>query len=241
MAERSDTLIFIPAWNEEENLPAVLEELNAEIPSADVLVLDDGSSDRTAQVARDRGAQVLRFEHNRGLRAVVAAGYDYAAHEGYAYCGRIDADGQHPARELRRLLERVRSGSCDVAVGSRFVSGDGYEPYRYRPSPARRFGTALLRRSMGIRLGKPFADATSGMYAADAKAMPLLSEPYGSGAPEVEGLIRLAQAGLVVDEVPVDMRERAGGESKLVGKTAVKLVFTVIATLLLYRRLRGRT
>jgi glycosyltransferase involved in cell wall biosynthesis len=241
MAERSDPLIFIPAWNEEENLPAVLEELNAEIPSADVLVLDDGSSDRTAQVARDRGAQVLRFEHNRGLRAVIAAGYDYAAHEGYAYCGRIDADGQHPARELRRLLERVRSGSCDVAVGSRFVSGDGYEPYRYRPSLARRFGTALLRRSMGIRLGKPFADATSGMYAADAKAMPLLSEPYGSGAPEVEGLIRLAQAGLVVDEVPVDMRERAGGESKLVGKTAVKLVFTVIATLLLYRRLRGRT
>jgi glycosyltransferase involved in cell wall biosynthesis len=241
MAERSDTLVFIPAWNEEENLPAVLEELEAELPDADVLVLDDGSSDRTADVARDHGAQVLRFEHNRGLRAVIAAGYDHAAREGYAYCGRVDADGQHPASELRRLLERVKSEGCDVAVGSRFVAGDGYEPYRYRPSPTRRFGTALLRRSMGIRLGKPFADATSGMYAADAKAMPLLSEPYGSGAPEVEGLIRLAHAGLVVEEVPVNMRERASGESKLVGKTAVKLVLTVIATLLLYRRLRGRS
>ena len=241
MAERSDTLVFIPAWNEEENLPAVLEELDAELPDADVLVLDDGSSDRTAQVARDHGAQVLRFEHNRGLRAVIAAGYGQAAREGYAYCGRVDADGQHPASELRRLLERVKSEGCDVAVGSRFVAGDGYEPYRYRPSPARRFGTALLRRSMGIRLGRPFADATSGMYAADAKAMPLLSEPYGSGAPEVEGLIRLAHAGLVVEEVPVNMRERASGESKLIGKTAVKLVLTVIATLLLYRRLRGRS
>jgi glycosyltransferase involved in cell wall biosynthesis len=241
MAERSDTLVFIPAWNEEENLPAVLEELEAELPDADVLVVDDGSSDRTAEVARDRGAQVLRFEHNRGLRTVIAAGYEHAAREGYAYCGRVDADGQHPASELRRLLERVNSEGCDVAVGSRFVAGDGYEPYRYRPSPARRFGTALLRRSMGIRLGKPFADATSGMYAADAKAMPLLSEPYGSGAPEVEGLIRLAHAGLVVEEVPVNMRERASGESKLVGKTAVKLVLTVIATLLLYRRLRGRS
>ena len=241
MAERSDTLVFIPAWNEEENLPAVLEELDAELPDADVLVLDDGSSDRTAQVARDHGAQVLRFEHNRGLRAVIAAGYGHAAREGYAYCGRVDADGQHPASELRRLLGRVKSEGCDVAVGSRFVAGDGYEPYRYRPSPARRFGTALLRRSMGIRLGRPFADATSGMYAADAKAMPLLSEPYGSGAPEVEGLIRLAHAGLVVEEVPVNMRERASGESKLVGKTAVKLVLTVIATLLLYRRLRGRS
>lgn len=241
MAERSDTLVFIPAWNEEENLPAVLEELQAELPDADVLVLDDGSSDRTAQVARDHGAQVFRYEHNRGLRAVIAAGYDHAAREGYAYCGRVDADGQHPASELGRLLERVKTEGCDVAVGSRFVAGDGYEPYRYRPSPARRFGTALLRRSMGIRLGKPFADATSGMYAADAKAMPLLSEPYGSGAPEVEGLIRLAHAGLVVEEVPVNMRERASGESKLVGKTAVKLVLTVIATLLLYRRLRGRS
>jgi hypothetical protein len=175
------------------------------------------------------------------LRAVIAAGYGHAAREGYAYCGRVDADGQHPASELRRLLGRVKSEGCDVAVGSRFVAGDGYEPYRYRPSPARRFGTALLRRSMGIRLGRPFADATSGMYAADAKAMPLLSEPYGSGAPEVEGLIRLAHAGLVVEEVPVNMRERASGESKLVGKTAVKLVLTVIATLLLYRRLRGRS
>ena len=241
MAERSDTLVFIPAWNEEENLPAVLEELDAELPDADVLVLDDGSSDRTAQVARDHGAQVLRFEHNRGLRAVIAAGYGHAAREGYAYCGRVDADGQHPASELRRLLECVKSEGCDVAVGSRFVASDGYEPYRYRPSPPRRFGTALLRRSMGIRLGRPFADATSGMYAADAKAMPLLSEPYGSGAPEVEGLIRLAHAGLVVEEVPVNMRERASGESKLVGKTAVKLVLTVIATLFLYRRLRGRS
>ena len=241
MAERSDTLVFIPAWNEEENLPAVLEELRAELPDADVLVVDDGSSDGTAEVAREHGAQVLRFEHNRGLRAVIAAGYEHAAREGYAYCGRVDADGQHPASELRRLLERVKSEGCDVAVGSRFVAGDGYEPYRYRPSPARRFGTALLRRSMGVRLGKPFADATSGMYAADAEAMPLLSEPYGSGAPEVEGLIRLAHAGLVVEEVPVNMRERASGESKLVGKTAVKLVLTVIATLLLYRRLRGRS
>jgi glycosyltransferase involved in cell wall biosynthesis len=236
----TDTLVFLPAWNEEENLPAVLDELKDELPDVDVLVVDDGSTDGTADVARTRAADVHSFGGNRGLRAAIAAGYELAAARGYAYCGRIDADGQHPARELRRLLERVKSGACDVAVGSRFVSGDGYEPYRYRPSPARRFGTALLRRSLGVRLGKPFGDATSGMYAANAKALPLLAEPYVSGAPEVEGLIRLAQAGLVVDEVPVDMRERASGESKLTGKTAVKLVFSVAATLLLYRRLRRR-
>jgi glycosyltransferase involved in cell wall biosynthesis len=235
-----DTLVFLPAWNEEENLPAVLDELRGELPEVDVLVVDDGSADRTADVARAHGAGVHSFGANRGLRAAIAAGYEQALTGGYAYCGRIDADGQHPAYELRRLLERVKAGTCDVAVGSRFVSGDGYGPYRYRPSPSRRFGTALLRRSLALRLGRPFGDATSGMYAANAKALPLLAEPYGSGAPEVEGLIRLSRAGLLVDEVPVDMRERASGASKLTGKTAVKLVFTVTATLLLYRSLRRR-
>jgi len=239
VAARSDTLVFLPAWNEEENLPAVLEELARELPESDVLVVDDGSQDRTAEIAREHGASVLSFEENRGLRAVIAAGYGYAAEEAYAFCGRVDADGQHPAAELRRLLERVRSGECDVAVGSRFVAGDGYPPYRYRPSAARAFGTGLLRRAMAFRLGRPFGDATSGMYAANARALPLLAEPYSSRAPEVESLIRLTSAGLTVHEVPVDMRDRAGGESKLRGRTAVKLVLTVVGTLLLYRRVRG--
>ena len=77
---------------------------------------------------------MLSFGENRGLRAAIVAGYAAAAERGYAWCGRVDADGQHPPEELRRLLERVRSGDCDVAVGSRFVGGDGYEEYRYRPS-----------------------------------------------------------------------------------------------------------
>src|ERR671935_150438 len=100
----SDTLVFIPAWNEEENLPAVLNDLRRELPEAEV---------------------------------------------------------QHPAAELARLLTLVREDRCDVAVGSRFVSGDGYAPYRYKPSLPRRFGTAVLRRAMGVALGRPFSDATS--------------------------------------------------------------------------------
>jgi glycosyltransferase involved in cell wall biosynthesis len=239
VSRSNDTLVFIPAWNEEDNVPAVLDELSRELPDADVVVVDDGSTDRTADVARAHGASVLGFDENRGLRAVIAAGYDHAHREGYAYCGRVDADGQHPAGELRRLIDRVRAGDCDVAVGSRFVSGDGYAPYRYRPSPARSFGTGLLRRAMALRLGRPFGDATSGMYAANAKALPLLAEPYTSGAPEVESLIRLSEAGLTVHEVPVNMRDRASGESKLRGKKAVKLVLTIVGTLLLYRRVRG--
>jgi glycosyltransferase involved in cell wall biosynthesis len=236
----SDTLVFIPAWNEEENLPAVLDALHEALPEADVLVVDDGSTDRTAAVAREHGANVHSLGANRGLRYGIAAGYRYALEHAYAYCGRVDADGQHPPRELARLLALVRSGECDVAVGSRFVSGEGYPPYRYLPSPARRFGTAILRRAMRLALGRSFGDATSGLYAVNAKAMPLLAETYTSRAPEVEALVRIANAGLRLEEVPVTMEERASGESKLRGSKAVKLVLTVAGTLLTAKLLRSR-
>jgi glycosyltransferase involved in cell wall biosynthesis len=236
----SDTVVFVPAWNEEENLPAVLQELQRELPEVDVLVVDDGSTDRTADVAREHGASVLSFGENRGLTIGIAAGYGWALEHGYAFCGRVDADGQHPAAELSRLLELVRADRCDVAVGSRFVSGDGYEPYRYRPSGARRLGTALLRRGMKLVLRRPFADATSGLYAVNAKALPLLARPFDTEAPEVEALIRIVDAGLRLQEVPVNMSPRAGGESKLRGSKAVKVVLTVIGTLVAAKLVRSR-
>ena len=228
----SDTLVFIPAWNEEDNLTAVLDDLRREVPDADVLVVDDGSTDGTVATARAGGAQVLSLGANRGLRVGVAAGYRWAHEHDYAFCGRVDADGQHPGRELARLLALVRDDVCDVAVGSRFVSGDGYAPYRYLPSPARRFGTAVLRRALAPVLGQPFGDATSGLYAVNAKAMPLLADEFTTGAPEVEALIRISNAGLRLKEVPVDMAERTSGVSKLRGSKAVKLVLTVAAVLL---------
>ena len=144
----SDTVVFIPAWNEEASLPGVLDDLRATLPDVDVLVVDDGSTDRTADVAREHGAEVLSLGENRGLPVGDRRRLRWALEHGYAYCGRVDADGQHPAAELARLLALVRSGRCDVAVGSRFVSGDGYEPYRYKPDHVRRFGTAVLRRAM---------------------------------------------------------------------------------------------
>ena len=230
--------MFLPAWNEEENLPAVLEELRQELPQADLLVVDDGSTDATANVARAHGAEVVSFGENRGLPAGIAAGYGYALEHGYDLCGRVDADGQHPVRELAKLLDLVREGECDVAVGSRFASGDGYAPYRYTSTGPRRFGTALLRRSMRVVLRRPFLDATSGMYAVNAKALPVLARPYATEAPEVEALLRLNEEGLRIDEVPVEMLKRAGGESKLRGWKSVLVVATVVGTLLTYLKRR---
>jgi glycosyltransferase involved in cell wall biosynthesis len=236
----ADTVVFIPAWNEEKSLPAVLDELRTGLPEANVLVIDDGSTDRTAELAAAMGAIVVSFGENRGLRAGIAAGYREAAERGYAFCGRVDADGQHPVDELQRLLSLVRSDACDVAVGSRFASGDGYDADRYRPAPARRFGIGLLQKAMHVRLGTPFHDPTSGMAAVNRSAMPVMAEPYVSGAPEVEALLRLREAGLRVQEVAVHMRAREHGESKLRGSKAVKLVLTVVGTLVFFGWWRRR-
>jgi glycosyltransferase involved in cell wall biosynthesis len=243
MPGKPDVSVIIATRDRVERLEAALAALWAQTLEPDrfeIVVVDDGSTDETAAVARARGAEVVSFGENRGLKAAIAAGWGWALERGYKVVGRVDADGQHPVSELSRLLDDVQSGRCDVAVGSRFVGGEGYPAYRYEQSPARRFGTALLRRAMAIRLGRRFGDAMSGMVAADAKALPLLAEPYESGAPEVEALMRLHEAGLVVCEVPVDMRERSGGTSKLRGKKAILLVLTVIGSLLAVRRWRKR-
>jgi glycosyltransferase involved in cell wall biosynthesis len=122
----ADTVVFIPAWNEEENLRAVLEELRQELPEGDVLVVDDGSTDGTAEAARAAGAEVLSFGQNRGLRVGIAAGWRWAAEHGYAYAGRVDADRQHRVRagqrrvELRgsKALKLVLTVGRDVGTGA---------------------------------------------------------------------------------------------------------------------------
>ena len=219
----SDTLVFIPAWNEEASLPDVLGEARRELPGVDLLVVDDGSTDKTGEVARKHGAEVITFDENRGLRFGIAEGYRFALDHGYAFCGRLDADGQHPAAELREMLARVRDDECDVAVGSRFLDGSG----EYTPTPERVVGTTLLRLLMRVRLGQPISDGTSGLYAVNRSALALLADDYLCEAPEVEALVRITQAKLRLIEVPVHMRQREQGESSFRGRRAVKLVVTI--------------
>ncbi len=236
----ADTLVFIPAWNEESSLPDVLAETRRDLPGVDVLVIDDGSEDATATVAREGGARVMSFPENRGLRSGIAEGYRQAADGGYEFCGRLDADGQHPATELARMLELVRAGECDVAIGSRFLPGSGRDGARYRPAPERVVGTSLLRLLMRLRLGQPISDGTSGLYAVNRDALELLADPYVCESPEVEALVRITDARLRLIEVPVHMRQREHGESSFRGRRAVELVVTIGLTLFAGELLRRR-
>ncbi len=236
----ADTVVFIPAWNEEKSLPGVLAEARSSLPGADLLVVDDGSTDATAAVARAGGADVVSFPENRGLRAGIAEGYRQALERGYDYCGRLDADGQHPAEELARMLELVRAGECDVAIGSRFLPESGKDGERYKPAPERVIGTSLLRLLMRIRLGQSISDGTSGLYAVNHSALALLADDYVCEAPEVEALVRITDAKLRLIEVPVHMRQREHGESSFRGRRAVELVVTIGLTLFAGELLRRR-
>jgi glycosyltransferase involved in cell wall biosynthesis len=234
------TLVFIPAWNEERSLPGVLADARGSLDGIDLLVIDDGSTDGTATVARDAGADVVSFGRNRGLRAGIAEGYKQALVRGYDYCGRLDADGQHPADELARMLDLVRSDECDVAIGSRFLPASGRDGERYKPAPERVFGTSLLRLLMRLRLGQPISDGTSGLYAVNRRALTLLADPYICEAPEVEALVRITASTLRLIEVPVHMRQREHGESSFRGKRAYELVVTIGLTLFAAELMRRR-
>src|SRR5437773_3770485 len=131
----NDTVVFIPAWNEEDNLPDVLDDLRRDLPDVDVLVVDDGSTDRTAEIARQHGAEVLSLGTNRGLPIGIAAGYRWASDHGYAYCGRVDADGQHPPSELgdySRLCAPAAATSQSVRASSRATVTSRTVTYRAR-------------------------------------------------------------------------------------------------------------
>jgi glycosyltransferase involved in cell wall biosynthesis len=234
------TVVFIPAWNEERSLPAVLADAHGSLPGVDLLVIDDGSTDGTARVARDGGAEVVAFEENRGLREGIAEGYRQALVRGYDYCGRLDADGQHPAEELAEMLALVKADECDVAIGSRFLPESGRDGERYKPPPERVLGTSLLRLLMRLRLGQPISDGTSGLYAVNRSALALLADDYVCEAPEVEALVRVTDAKLRLIEVPVHMRQREHGESSFRGKRAVELVVTIGLTLFAGELLRRR-
>lgn len=229
-------LTFICAYNEEDTIGQVVEDIRREIRGSDILVINDGSTDETARRARAGGAEVLSFPENRGLEEAIAEGYRQAFERGYDICARLDGDGQHRAEDMRGMIELVENNICDVAIGSRFLEGSN----SYQPRSERLVGTAILRALISLRLGRPISDSTSGMYAVNRFAMRLLAIPYDVGSPEVQGLLRLADAELTILEVPVSMKERKSGKSSFVGRRAVHLVATVAGALIVGEAFRRR-
>jgi glycosyltransferase involved in cell wall biosynthesis len=221
-------LVVVPAYDEAASLPALLAELAATAPRADVLVVDDGSSDETLTLLRGLGARHLRLPAHVGLGSAMRAGLRYAAGGGWDTVVRLDADGQHPPAEIARLLAPLGDGSADAVQGSRYAGIAGY-----RATGARRLGQRVLSVALSAMTGAPVTDPTSGFWAFGPRAVRLLGRHHPRGYAEPELRLLLHRNGLHVAEVPFAMRERRAGRTSLtVTRTPVALARLLLATAL---------
>jgi glycosyltransferase involved in cell wall biosynthesis len=200
------TLVVMPAFNEEEAVGDVVREVFAVAPGASVLVVDDGSSDATADVAAAAGAKVLRLPINLGVGGAMRAGFKYAVAEGFPIVVQVDSDGQHDPRGIVSLVERL--GENDLVLGARFAGvGD------YRVRGPRRWAMQVLSGILSRLTKTSLTDTTSGFRASGPRAVALFAQHYPSEylGDTVESLVIASRSGLTVAQVPVAMRPRAGG------------------------------
>jgi glycosyltransferase involved in cell wall biosynthesis len=220
-------LAIVPAWNEQDSVGTTVAEIFATNPDLDVLVVDDGSSDRTAQLARAAGAEVCVLPFNLGVGGAMRAGYRYALRHGYEVAVQVDADGQHDPRYVKALLDALDDGA-DVVIGARFArEGD---PYRVRGP--RRWAMVFLATVLSKLAGTRLTDVTSGFRAANVRAIRVFAAHYPAEylGDTVESLVIAIRTGHVVAQVPVDMRVRTAGKaSASPARAAVYLVRAVVA------------
>lgn len=233
------TLIIIPAYNEEENIGALLDELEGQYGEYDYLVINDCSRDGTRRLLKERGANFLDLPVNLGIGGGVQAGYMYALENGYEIAVQMDGDGQHLPAYLEAIVEPVRTGAADFAVGSRFIKNEGFQS-----SALRRVGIGFLSWWLRALTGVEVKDVTSGFRAVNRKGIELFSNEYAQDYPEPEALTLAALRGLRIIEVPVQMKERVGGRSSISGlKTAyymLKVTLALALTKLSNRRSEGK-
>lgn len=199
----------MPAHNEAGNLPQVIAELRAAAPGYDLVVIDDGSRDRTAAVATGLGATVVTLSVNLGYGGAVQTGFRYAVRNGYDLAVVMDSDGQHDPHGVNHLAEAVLTGQADVAVGSRFRGR-----MDYRQPWVKRIGMAIFAWTVSKITKRQVTDPTSGFQALNADALRFFAfDNYPVDYPDADTLLILHYAGFRVVEVPVTMRERLSGVS----------------------------
>jgi hypothetical protein len=219
-------IVVIPAFNEAANLPAVLAALREAALGAEVVVVDDGSSDATAEVAARHGARVVSHPWNLGYGAAVQTGYKYALARGADRLVQLDADGQHDPRQIPALLAPVERGECDLALGSRFVEDSGYEM-----GLVHGIGRRVLE-WLGRRAGVQVTDPTTGFQAMNRATLELFARDFfPPDYPDVDVLVTAARHGLRVREVPARMRESSRPSTLHGGRRALYYAYKMLLSL----------
>lgn len=202
-------LIVIPAFNEGEYIGKVLDEVEASIPHADILVVNDGSTDCTSEIARNAGAMVLDMPYNIGYGGAIQTGFRFATEHGYDRVITMDGDAQHDPYSANNLIETADLTGADVVIGSRFLSGT------YNMGTSRRIGAWVFSHIAGLYTGAKFTDPTSGFQILNRNVFSYLSEGnnYPLDYPDVNIIMALHKMKFKVTEAPATMKEKPGGKS----------------------------
>lgn len=230
-------LFIVPSHDERQALPGVVADLREHAAGGDVVVVNDGSSDGTGEVARGLGVQVLDLPCNLGIGGAVQTGLLFAREHGYDAAVQFDGDGQHRADQVQALLSPLLAGEADVVIGSRFL-----EKTDYRAPLARRIGIAVFAGVNSLVLRRRITDSTSGFRAYNAAAIGFLAREYPHDYPEPESVVTLVRHGFAVREVPVAMRDRQGGRSSITLWRSIYYVLKVLIAIVVgaTRQKRGR-
>jgi glycosyltransferase involved in cell wall biosynthesis len=201
-------VILIPAWNEEATIGDVLDEVALSAPDADVVVISDGSTDRTACVARRHGAVVLELPNNLGVGGAMRTGYLYAARNGYDRALQLDADGQHDPASIPALLAQMDRTGADLVIGARFAGTGSYVAHG-----PRRLAMSMLSGVFSHMCRTQLTDVTSGFKLSNRRTLEMFAVDYPAEylGDTINALVMAARNGLVVRQVGVEMRPRAGG------------------------------
>ncbi len=221
-----NTLIVLPAWNEEEAIGGTLSEILRVVPGARLLVVNDGSTDSTAQIARNHGVAVASFPFNLGVGAAMRFGFRYAKAHGFDNVIQLDSDGQHDPAYLAQLLEQLQSH--DIVIGARFA-GEG----SYTVSGPRKWAMRMLSAVIGRTARTRLSDTTSGFRASGPRAVSLFANDYPAEylGDTVESLVTALRSGLRVTQVPVAMRTRAGGQPSQSAWRSTAFLFRAVIAL----------
>ena len=213
-------LIIIPAYNEETSLPQTIQNIRTFAPTADYLVINDCSTDRTKELLQKTNTPYLDLPVNLGIGGGVQTGYRYAMEHNYNIAIQFDGDGQHDTAYIKDLIAPIESGQADVVIGSRFITKEGFQS-----SAMRRFGIGFLSTLIRLLCGVKVKDVTSGMRAVNRKMIEEYARNYAQDYPEPEAILTAGLMKARIQEVPVQMHERQGGTSSI---NAVRSVYYMI-------------
>lgn len=229
--KKSDLLIIIPAFNEEDSIQNVIDNLQSNFPQFDYIIINDGSTDKTGEICRKQGYPMLDLPVNLGLAGAFQTGLKYAYQQGYKKAVQFDADGQHLPEYIQELADQIDQG-YDLVIGSRFVN-------QKKNWSLRMLGNRLIAGAIRLTTGKDITDPTSGMRMFNSKLIKEFAQNINY-APEPDTVSYLIRHGVKVKEVQVAMQERQGGQSYLTLSRSIHYMLHMFASILIIQSIRKR-